>query len=141
MEIAQTVRAWREKNDLTQEDVAKEINMSRPQYARLETGVFGFKAEYIKKIAETFNVSANELLGIERKDEKGDFMEIAQGLKRWREKQGLNQGEVANAIGTKQTIYSRYERGEQLPGSSVIKKIAETFHADANELLGIEWKD
>lgn len=82
MEIAQTVRAWREKNDLTQEDVAKEINMSRPQYARLETGVFGFKAEYIKKIAETFNVSANELLGIERKDEKGDFMEIAQGLKR-----------------------------------------------------------
>ena len=66
------------------------------------------------------------------------MMEIAQALKAWREKEKISQEEVARKIGTRQTIYSRYERGEQQPGSGVIKKIAETFHVSADVLLGID---
>ena len=68
MEIAQAVKKWRTENKITQTEVAEKIGMKQPQYARLETGVFGFKAEHIKKIAEIFHVDTNELLGVERKD-------------------------------------------------------------------------
>lgn len=66
MEIAQAVKEWRKKEKYTQTEIANAIGMSRPQYTRFETGVFGFKAEHIKQIAETFHVSADILLGIEQ---------------------------------------------------------------------------
>ena len=65
-------------------------------------------------------------------------MEIAQALKKWRKENKISQQEIAEKIGTKQTIYSRYERGEQKPGAEIIKKIAETFHVSADILLGIK---
>ena len=40
--------------------------MKRPNRTRLETGKFGFKAELIKLIAETFPVSADVLPGIDK---------------------------------------------------------------------------
>ena len=70
MQISQAVKTWRTTKKLSQNDVAEKIGMKQPQYARLETGVFGFKAEHIKKIAEEFNADANELLGIEKEIEK-----------------------------------------------------------------------
>lgn len=69
MNIAQAVKEWRKKNKYTQEEIAEAAGMKQPQYARLETGKFGFKAEHIKQIAETFNADANELLGIEKKQD------------------------------------------------------------------------
>ena len=69
MQINETVKAWRKRHKLTQEQVADGINMSRPQYARFESGTYGFKAEHIKAIAITFKVSADVLLGITKYDD------------------------------------------------------------------------
>lgn len=66
MEIAQTIKQWRKENKITQEQVAEALGIKRPNFARLETGKYGFKAEHIKKIAETFHVSADTLLGIDK---------------------------------------------------------------------------
>lgn len=64
MQIHEAVRNWRNTNKLTQQEVANAIKMPQSQYARLEGGKYGFKAEHIKQIATTYNVSADILLGI-----------------------------------------------------------------------------
>lgn len=71
---------------------------------------------------------------------KGVFMEIAQALKQWRQKRGITQTELAQSLNMKQHGYSRYETGTNIPSANVIKKIAEIYDADTNELLGIEKK-
>ena len=44
-----------------------------------------------------------------------------------REKYGLTQVEFGKLIGVKVTAVSRYENGWRIPGSPVMRRIAETF--------------
>lgn len=68
MEINEAVKEWRKRTGLTQQEVADKIEMAQPQYARFESGKFGFKAEHIKAIAIAYKVSADILLGIVKYD-------------------------------------------------------------------------
>lgn len=48
-----------------------------------------------------------------------------------------SQREVAEALGIKQTAYSRYEQGVNTPGAEVIYKICITLNVSADWLLGL----
>lgn len=65
-------------------------------------------------------------------------MEIAQALKEWRKSKRNTQTEMAEAIGKKYQEIERWENGKIMPTADKIKKIAETFHASADTLLGID---
>ena len=67
MEVAQALKQWRKEAGLTQMDVAYKLGVPQANYARWETGKVIPSATKIKQIAEVFDVSADVLLGIERK--------------------------------------------------------------------------
>ena len=58
------IRDLRIDNDLKQEAIAKELNITKQQYSLYETGQREFKVIHIKKLCEFFGVSADYILGL-----------------------------------------------------------------------------
>lgn len=50
----------------------------------------------------------------------------------------LSQRDLADRAGITYTSLSRYIKGERIPNSEILAKIATALHVDANILLGIE---
>ena len=54
----------REDNDKTQEDIAKILNTTRPQYNRYETGARELPMHHFITLAKYYNVSLDYLAGL-----------------------------------------------------------------------------
>ena len=61
----------RKKNNLTQEELAKSLNITRTCYANYEQERVVPGIEVLKDVADYYNVSLDYLVGRERKDEVG----------------------------------------------------------------------
>ena len=61
-----------------------------------------------------------------------------ENLKSAREKKGLSQKEVAEAVGVAKSTYSLYESGNREPNVQTIKRIADVLNVSADVLLGLE---
>ena len=62
MQYTQRLEDLRKDRDLTQEQVAKLLNLKREQYRRYGTGINEVKAGFIIKVCKLYNVSADYLL-------------------------------------------------------------------------------
>ena len=62
MQYTQRLEDLRKDKDLTQEQVAKLLDLKREQYRRYETGINEVKASFIIKICKLYNVSADYIL-------------------------------------------------------------------------------
>lgn len=63
MYYTQRLEDLRKDKDLTQEQVAEQLELKREQYRRYETGINEIKASFIIKVCKFYNVSADYLLG------------------------------------------------------------------------------
>lgn len=82
MELKDALRRFRQDAGLKQEDVAVGIGIMRQAYQPYETGKVTPSASMIIKIATTFNVSADYLLGLsdEPRPKKYDEREVAEAF-------------------------------------------------------------
>lgn len=58
------IRALREDNDLTQEQVAKVLNVEQVTYSQYERGQRGIKIEQLKALCLYYGVSADYIIGL-----------------------------------------------------------------------------
>lgn len=58
------IRDLREDHDLTQEKLAKQLNMSQRGYSHIETGNNDISTELLIKLSKIYNVSTDYILGI-----------------------------------------------------------------------------
>ena len=58
------VRDLREDNDLTQENIAKKLDLHITQYRRYETGESEIPTHIIKELARFYNVSSDYQIGL-----------------------------------------------------------------------------
>lgn len=58
------IKDLREDNDLTQEQVAKTLNMSQRGYSHIETGNNNVSSETLIKLSKLYNVSIDYILGV-----------------------------------------------------------------------------
>lgn len=58
------LKILRVKNELTQEQMAKKLGLSHPNYQMIESGKRKGKISFWKKVYETFEVSAEEIVKI-----------------------------------------------------------------------------
>jgi len=63
MEVKEILKNLRERNNLTQEQMAERINTTRQAKSRWETGLTQPNPEMLKVLSREFNVSINTLLG------------------------------------------------------------------------------
>lgn len=66
MEVKDILRNLREKNHLTQDQMAERVNVTRQAVSRWETGLTQPNPEMLKVLSREFNVSINTLLGAPR---------------------------------------------------------------------------
>ena len=64
MQYYQRIRDMREDNDKTQEEIAKILNTTRPQYNRYETGARELPMHHFITLAKYYNVSLDYLAGL-----------------------------------------------------------------------------
>jgi len=62
------IRNLREYKDLTQEDLAKFLNISQTTYSRYESGALDIPSQSLIKLAEYYSTSIDYLLGITDSD-------------------------------------------------------------------------
>lgn len=62
------IRNLREDKDLTQEDLAKFLNISQTTYSRYESGALDIPSQSLIKLAEYYSTSIDYLLGITDSD-------------------------------------------------------------------------
>lgn len=63
-------------------------------------------------------------------------MECKDVLVKLREKNGLSQQELADRVHVTRQAVSRWERGEALPSSDLLRQLSEVFDVSINTLLG-----
>lgn len=66
METQDILRNLREKNSLTQEQLAEHLHVTRQAISRWETGETQPNTDTLKQLSQVFNVSINTLLGSPR---------------------------------------------------------------------------
>ncbi len=66
MDIRQTLKSLREKNSLTQEQLAERVLVTRQAVSRWETGETQPNTDTLKLLSKVFDVSINTLLGSPR---------------------------------------------------------------------------
>lgn len=59
------LRALREDNELTQEQVAKVLGTSQTMYARYERGANELPIRHLVALCRLYNISADEILGLQ----------------------------------------------------------------------------
>ena len=64
MQYYQRIRDMREDKDKTQEEIARILNTTRPQYNRYETGVRELPMHHFITLAKYYNVSLDYLAGL-----------------------------------------------------------------------------
>lgn len=65
MEFAEKLKTLRKDSDLTQQEVADKLYISRSLYAKYESGIAVPNKDILEKISLLFNVSVNELVSYE----------------------------------------------------------------------------
>ena len=68
------------------------------------------------------------------------MIEFGQRLKSLRKQRNLTQKQLAELIGTQNSIISFYEVGDRIPSPEIIVKLARTLHVSSDYLLGLEKK-
>jgi len=64
------LKKFREKYKLSQKEAAESIGIDQRQWSRYENEINEFPIRYLKQICRQYNVSADELLGLELADKK-----------------------------------------------------------------------
>lgn len=63
MAFYRRVRELREDHDLTQAEVARQLNMKQPQYFRYEQGYRDLPTDILIQLADLFDTSTDYILG------------------------------------------------------------------------------
>ena len=63
MEVQNIIKNLREKNNLTQEELAEQVHVTRQAVSRWETGETHPNTDTLKLLSKVFDVSINTLLG------------------------------------------------------------------------------
>ena len=135
----------RSELNLTQEQLAQAVGLSRDTYKNYEQQRTEMSYDILFKLADYFGVSIDYLLGHQTKETILD-KNIFEGqheseppkikLKDLRKKRGLSQREIAERLNLTKTTYWSYETGRTKPTIEIMFKLADYFGVSIDYLLG-----
>ena len=103
MNIGNKIKEYREKNKMTQKDIAKILDVEPGTVSKYESGMIEPNIESIKKLAETFHITTDELLADEKKFDisKVDVLKVLREQKEMKLKGNLyHQTQISFAYNT-----------------------------------------
>ena len=137
---ADKLKYLREENNLTQEDVANIINISRGSYSLYELEYIIIPLKHLITLANYYDVSIDYIFNLS--NIKGnnfnkniDLITIGKRLKEFRKNNKLTQDKLAFKLNVARSIISKYEKGEFLISTHSLYTICSKFNTSADYLL------
>ena len=137
--IGNRLKIFRNNKDLTQEDMAKILGVSRGHYGmwEIDKEIIPLKKLYL--LCNYFNISMNFIIEKntsykESINNELNLLDIGNRLKQIRKENNMSQKELANFLGTTQSTISAYEVGKTLILTDFAVKTANTFNISLDYL-------
>ena len=142
MEYTDTLKQLRETNNITQEELANILNITRGLYSQYEIADKIIPLNQLNKLSNYFNVSIDFLLGINKNKIYSNIKEkinnelFGSRLKDFRKEHKLTQEKLAKELNTSHSVISSYEKGKTLILTSFHYTICKKYNISADYLLG-----
>lgn len=126
--------------DLTQEDIAHILNISRSTYKDYERQISIIPIKHLVSLSEYFDVSVDYLLGFTNLKQynnvkKVDKLEAGKRLKEFRKEHKLTQVKLASILNTTFSSIAFNEKGRNLIATPFLYTICLKYHISADYLL------
>lgn len=133
----------REDKDITQEKIAKILNMSRAHYANIENNVKIITLDKLNKYINYFDVSFDYVLNLTNNrqysefenENKVDFTYLGQNIRNLRTSNNVSQKELAQIINVCQACIVKYEKGRVKISTNNLCKIASYFNYSIDKMI------
>ena len=141
MNYYRRMKDLREDNDLTQQDIANYLNVTRGTYSMYECGSNIIPLHLLDQLSLKYQVSIDYLVGlsndkISKNVKPMNFDIMCQRLKEQRIKNELSQQNVSKTIGITQSHYATYENGRNIIPITRLIKIAKLYNVSIDYLIG-----
>ena len=142
MEYINILKELREDNNLTQNDIANILEISRGLYAQYEIADKIIPINHLNKLSNYFNISIDYLLGLNKikyylnTKEEIDINKFSFKLKEFRKEHNITQKVLAKELNTSHSVISSYEKGNTLILTSFLYMICKKYNISADYLLG-----
>ena len=139
-DILNRLKDIRDNNDLKQKDIAKILNVSRPNYTRWETKEKIIPLERLNEFCNYFNINMDYVIGLTNNLVKInktiilDKKAIGRNLKEFRCKNNITQEELALKLGTTHSVISAYENGHTLILTAFLINLCKVYNLSADTL-------
>lgn len=135
------IKELRLKNNLNQEEIAKELNVKRSTYAGWELGTNTIPLRKLYLLSIYYKYSIDYITGVSKTNNfkylnnNIKLKVVGNNLRILRKNQNLSQKEVANFLKIATSTYTLYELGNILIPTIYIYKLAKKFNYSIDKLL------
>ena len=142
MKYTEIIKQLREEKNLTQNDIANILNITRGLYAQYEIADKIIPLNHLNTLSNYFNVSIDYLLGLNKCKlyqnlKKEINPEICSNrLKELRKEKKITQVKLAQSLNTSHSVISSYEKGRTLILTSFLYTSCKKYSISADYLLG-----
>lgn len=139
--ILNKVKEIRNELELSQEDIAKVLNVKRGTYASWEWGSDVIPTRQIYKLAEYFKLSIDYLLEISNQGHMVyhgsdiNLSDVGNNIYNIRKRNNLSQKSFAESIGINQSTLWAYEKGKTLITLSSLISLAKVYNITIDSIL------
>ena len=137
------IKELRERNGITQKDIANYLEIDAKLYSHYETEDRIIPMKHLYAISTFFQVSIDYLFGFtieknykEIKEEKINKEKTGTRLKEIRKELKLTQAKLANILNTTQSVIAEYEKGKNLIATPFLYTICKKYNISTDYLLG-----
>ena len=142
MKYNEILKELRTAKNLTQEELAKKLEINRVQYNQYENDYNTIPIKHLITIANYFQVSIDYILGFNKKmkyiNQKIETNTLISGsrLKEVRKENKITQQKLAKDLNTNQSVIANYERGRNFIATPFLYTICKKYNISADYLLG-----
>ena len=135
MSFSTKLKELRLQNNLTQENLARKLDILRNSYIYYETGKKYPPVEVLIRMAKFFNVSISFLLDEQSENNNDLYMSFHEQLKELRLQNDLSQEKMSRKLGMVTRTYIFYETGQKFPSVDMLIRIAKVFKVNISFVI------
>ena len=152
LEKSELIRFYRQREGMTQEDLAEALGVRRSVISKYENGLIEPSITQLKNISKTLHIPIGDLLGIDPNEEHlfslTSLNSLAYGediyldrygktIRDLRQKANLNIEDFSKKIGISPELLEAIESGIIFPGPSLMRQVSEKLNIDHMDLTGV----